>query len=222
MVFIGNELVQHDASHDLVLMIVETKTDVKRCGAGFRTGHPVLLIFSVRNLAALHRLVGLDLEEGSADGGADEVALELADLVRDLVNPLAPFHPLLLVALAHCLSLLFRHVLLDFGGLGHVGRGDAERDIPAWQPLFPRQAVLAVLLLKHLGATILEDDVSIVAPEGVEDALVFGLALHLVDNVIEVVRSLAVLQLLLKELAQRLLYDWVDRVHVHIDSDLSF
>jgi hypothetical protein len=159
---------------------------------------------------------GLDCEERFADWGADEVTLELANLVRDRFNFGSPPSSDSLIALFDCLCLLLSHALLDFGSLREVGRRDGESDIPFWVPLVSWQAIFLILLLKHLIATIFKNRRCIITLEHEENSIVVRISLHFVHDVVIVVGRLRVVKAFLQESTQSLLDDRIDRVHVHI------
>ena len=99
--------------------------------------------------------------------------------------------------------------------LREVSSRDGKSDIPVGYPLVAWQTELTVLLLEHLSTAIVENNACIVALERVEDALVVRVSSNLVDNIVEVVRLLAIAQLFLEELAKGLLDNGVHRVDVH-------
>lgn len=80
------ELEKHDAGEENVGLSGE----VERVEEGHLTARisqdPVLLVFSVRDLAAVNFLIVLHLEKCAADGCTDKVALELGDLCGDLLD----------------------------------------------------------------------------------------------------------------------------------------
>ena len=210
------KLEEHDTGHRDISRVRKIERDVERGRASFGRCHPVFLVFSVRDLAWSHCLVGLDLEKSSADGRSNEVALELGDLGSNLIDCRSPLGADGLVTGTHLLLLLLAHVLLDFSRLGEVGSRDGESHIPVGSPLVTRQAEVRIFFLKHFIAAILKDDWCIVTLEGVEDLLVLGVTGHLVDDIVEVEGLLTIGEILLQELTQGLLDDWVNGVHVHL------
>lgn len=88
------------------------------------TQNPILLVFSVRDLAAAHLLVTLHLHEGLADWGSDKVALKLSNFGGDLFDSGRSLSTHLFVAGTNSYLFLLRHALLDFLGLWEVTCAD--------------------------------------------------------------------------------------------------
>ena len=163
------ELKKHDTCHRDVGGVLEVEGDVEVGGAVLGRCDPILLVFSVGDLAVLNNATSLNLEERPADWSTDKVALELSNLSCNFIHSRVSLRPDRFIAGSHGFLLLLTHVLLDFGGLWEVCCGNGESDIPIGHPLVTRQAEVGVLLLKHLIAAVLEDYGRIVAFERVED-----------------------------------------------------
>ena len=70
-------------------------------------------------------------------------------------------------------------------------------------------------MFEHFIRAVVEDGRCVVALEGVENLLVVGVASHLIDNIVKVEGLFSVGELLLEELAERLLDNGVDGIDVH-------
>ena len=123
------ELEQDDASQ----LDVSGRREVEREEEGHFVSraahHPVLLVFSVRDLTAGHFLVALHLQKGLADRCSQKVALKLGDFGGNLFNSRGPLGSHFVVTGANSSLLLLRHTLFDFLSLGEVASADGQGHI---------------------------------------------------------------------------------------------
>ena len=181
------ELSEHDMSHGDVNSIIKVEGEVDG-GASWCVGRdPILLNFSVRDLAVRWLTTRLYSKESLSNGSSNEVSLKLGNLVGDLIDLNLSLSSDLLIALTNLLLLLVCHSSLHFLGLWEVRCRDRKSKIPVGHPLVTGQTELSIFLIEHLSAAILHDAGCVVALEGVEDALVIGVSCHLVDYIVEVV-----------------------------------
>lgn len=80
------ELKEHDASHGDVRLVRKVERKQERRRTSLIRSDPVLLVFSVRHLAVSGDFASLDFQEGSSDGGSNEVALETSDFGCDFID----------------------------------------------------------------------------------------------------------------------------------------
>ena len=186
------ELKKHDTCHRDIGGVLEVEGDVEVGGAILGRCNPIFLIFSVWDLTVLNCSTSLNLEERPADWSTDKVALELSNLSCNFIHSRVSLHSDSFIVGSDGILFLLTHALLDFGGLWEVCSRNGESDIPIWHPLVTWQAIVGVLLLKHLIATILEDHGGIVTFERVKDLRILGITSYLVYDIIEVVSLLTV------------------------------
>ena len=129
-----SELEKHDTCHGNICGVREVERDVEGGGAVLGRGDPILLIFSVGDLAVGHCSASLNLEERPADWSTDKVALERSNLSCNFIHSRVSLRSDGFIAGSNGFLLFLTHILLDFSGLWEVCCGNGESDIPIRHP----------------------------------------------------------------------------------------